>query len=171
MPLEHIVFAAKDRVRVEELASAKANKSFELLFDSFVEPSISGARISVVSARQLLFRIGAVFVDLEVGHETTSDRASLVGQMLDSSHPGHPLAGVPVVLLDRGRSVARTFSNDNGEFQLEFAMKSNLKLSVAVDRNGPVCLPITSLAAKTKPIQRRTKTKSAESAEKTSMTQ
>ena len=117
---------------------------YELLFDTFVHSNAEGTRTSVVSTRQLLFRIGAVFVDVAVGCEANSDRASLIGQMLDSSNPGHPPAGVPVALLDRGRNIASTSSNDNGEFQFQFAMKRNLKLAVAVDREGPVYLPISS---------------------------
>ena len=104
--------------------------------------AVAAARSTVVSARQLLYRIGTVYVDMELGRETNSDRASLLGQMLDSSRPGHPLAGVPVVLLNRGRSMASTSSNDNGEFQLEFAMKRDLKLAVEVNSDGPVYLPI-----------------------------
>ncbi|HVH88379.1 MAG TPA: hypothetical protein VM912_16790 [Terriglobales bacterium] len=126
-----------------------SENAFELLFDSFVEPAKTRARTSVTSARQLLFRIGPVFVDLQVGRESSSDRASLIGQMLDSSNPGHPPVGIPVILLDGGRSVARTCSNDNGEFQLEFVMKKNLQLSVAVNRDNPVSLPITSAPGKT----------------------
>jgi hypothetical protein len=85
-----------------------------------------------------------VFVDLEVGRETDSNRASLIGQMLDSSDPSNPPAGVPIVLLDRGRRVAKTLSNDHGEFRLQFAVKNNLRLSVELDRDKPVHLPITN---------------------------
>jgi len=119
-----------------------ADFEFELLFDSRTQPATAGTRSSVVSARQLLYRIGVVYVDMQVDKEVNSDRASLFGQMLDISQPGHPPVGVPVVLLDRGRSVARTSSDDNGEFQLEFSMKRDLQLSVAVDRDRPVSLPI-----------------------------
>jgi hypothetical protein len=53
------------------------------------------------------------------------------------------MAGIPVVLLDRRRRIARTSSNDNGEFHLEFDMKNDLKLVVSVDRQR-VHLPITN---------------------------
>ena len=154
-------------LEVLAIVSVKASFKYELLYDSLVQSAAEGSRnslvapvqsaaegtrTSVVSARQLLFRIGAIFVDVEVGCEAESGRASLIGQMLDSSNPSHPPAGVRIVLLNRGRNIASTSSNDNGEFQLRFAMKRNLKLSVAVDRDRPVCLPITSSPAKTNPI-------------------
>ena len=154
-------------LEVLAIVNVKASFRYELLFDSLVQSAAAGTRnslvsavqsaaegtrTSVVSARQLLFRIGAIFVDVEVGCEAESGRASLIGQMLDSSNPGHPPAGVPIVLLNRGRNIASTSSNDNGEFQLQFAMKRNLKLSVGVDRDSPVCLPITRAPAKTNSI-------------------
>ena len=135
---------------LQSLSVPGAGKNgYELLFDTFVQSNSEGTRTTVVSARQLLFRIGAVFVDLEVGCEANSDRASLIGQMLDSSNPGHPPAGVPITLLDRGRNIASTSSNDNGEFQFQFAMKRNLKLSVAVNPESPVHLPISRPQVKT----------------------
>ena len=130
---------------LQTLSVLGADKNgYELLFDTFVHWNAVGTRTSVVSTRQLLFRIGAVFVDVAVGCEANSDRASLIGQMLDSSNPGCATTGVPVALLDRGRNIASTSSNDNGEFQFQFAMKRNLKLAVAVDRGDPVYLPISS---------------------------
>lgn len=116
----------------------------ELLFDSEDQSAGSGLRNSVIATRQLLFRIGSVFVDIEVGRETDSNRASLIGQMLDSSSPGHPPAGIRIALLDRNRPVASASSNDHGEFRLQFAVKDNLKLSVELDRKNPVYLPITN---------------------------
>ena len=150
MPSQDRLFKLEDLLAILPAKPNRKKKKdrYELLFDTLVQTATQGTRTSVVSARQLLFRIGAIFVDVEVGREANSDRASLIGQMLDSSNPGHPPAGVPIILLDRGRNVASTSSNDNGEFQFQFAMKSNLKLSVAVDPGSPVFLPITSPPAK-----------------------
>lgn len=116
---------------------------YELLFDSQEQAASDGLRNFVIAARQLLFRIGSVFVDLEVVRETDSNRASMVGQVLDSANPGHPPAGIPIALMDHGRAVASTSSNDHGEFRLHFALKDNLKLCVELDRQEPVHLPIT----------------------------
>jgi hypothetical protein len=146
---EEMALVANNYSSVEKNADNNGGeKPYELLFDSDEQATTSGLRNSVVAARQLLFRIGPIFVDVEVGRESDSDRAMLVGQMLDSSNPGHPPVGVPVVLLDRGRRVANTSSNDHGEFRLQFVVKSNLKLSVQFDREKPVHLPITSPAGK-----------------------
>ena len=129
-----------------EVKIAGGDVAYELLFDSEGQAAGNGLRNSVIAARQLLFRIGSVFVDLEVGRENDSNRASIIGQMLDTSSPGHPPAGIRIALLDRNRLVASASSNDHGEFRLQFAAKDNLKLSVELDRKKPVHLPITNPA-------------------------
>ena len=143
--------AAKDRaLAVTGMSAMTANPQqgrFELLFDSLAQSGNDGIRTSVVVSRQLLFRIGSIFLDVELDKEVNSDRVSLTGQMVESSNPGHPPVGIPVVLLQRGKGIVRTLSNDNGEFQFDFIMRRDLKLEVTVDRSGPVRLPIKLLPA------------------------
>jgi len=131
--------------------TARTKRFFELLFDSFGQPAMAGARASVASARQLLYRVGTVYVDMRVDSEVNSERAALVGQMLDSARPGHPVSGVPVVLLDGRKNVASAISNNNGEFQIEFLLKNNLRLSVTVGDGAPVYLPITGVEERRRP--------------------
>lgn len=146
MTPEEMTRAARNYSAAQNEANVRSGDGevpYEFLFDSYELPASEGIRNSVIAARQLLFRIGSVFVDLEVGRETDSNRASITGQVLDSSNPGCPPSGVPIALLDAGRPVASTSSNDHGEFRLQFALKDNLKLSVELERHKPVQLPIT----------------------------
>ena len=131
----------------------------EILFDSMAQPLPAGARSSFVSDRQVLYRIGSVYVDMEFERQGNSQRWRVVGQMLDSARPGHPLTGVPVCLIERGRNVVRTLSNDNGEFRLEFDANNELKLELSIDRRHPVHLPImvTQLRADTQSFGKKRK--------------
>lgn len=149
-PPDGIVRAVKAYFEAEQ-RSAEPSGMFELLFDSLAQSAVAGARSSVASARQLLYRVGSVYVDMRVDSETNSDRAALVGQMLDSAHPGHPVAGVPVILMDGRKSLVSTVSNNNGEFHLEFLLKNNLRLSVMVGDKCPVYLPITGVEDRRRP--------------------
>ena len=144
-PPEGIVRTVKAYFDAEQRKAAQPKSAFELLLDTLTQPAAAGARASVASARQLLYRIGTVYVDMRVDSELNSSRVALVGQMLDSARPGHPVANVPVILLDGRKNVTSTISNDNGEFHLEFEIKSNLRLSVTVGDNRPVYLPITGI--------------------------
>jgi len=145
MPVDQIFLSVKASFVIEKGKQEASGYPSELLFDSAAQPLPPGARASVVSGRQLLYRIGTVYVDMEMDKRANSERAALVGQMLDSARPGHPLAGVPVSLHEKGRSIARTLSNDNGEFRLEFNLKKDLTLLVSMDRRHPVRLPLTNL--------------------------
>ena len=144
-PPAGIVRAVKAYFVTQQTKAMQPKGAFELLFDSLAQPAVAGARASVASARQLLYRIGTVYVDMRVDSEVNSERAALVGQMLDSARPGHPVSGVPIILMDGRRSVASAMSNDNGEFQIDFVIKSNLRLSVTVGDGAPVYLPITGI--------------------------
>ena len=143
MPPEGTLVTPENLSGTQILATSHTEPDYELLFDSFIQSAGKGIRGPVISARQLLFRIGAVFVDIEARCEANSDRASLVGQILDSSNPGRPLAGVPICLLNRGRNVVSTSSNENGEFHFHFVMKNDLELSVKLDHR-PVYLRISN---------------------------
>ena len=121
-PPSGIVRSVKAYFETQQSEAAQANSMFELMFDSLAQPIAAGARASVASARQLLYRVGTVYVDMRVDSEVNSERAALVGQMLDSAQPGHPVSGVPVVLLDGRKNVASAVSNSNGEFQIEFSI-------------------------------------------------
>jgi hypothetical protein len=144
MSPDQIVLSVKASFAIQKATKNGVTQPSELLFDSMAQPLPPGARASVVSGRQLLYRIGSVYVDMEIDRKANSARAALVGQMLDSARPGHPLAGIPVALHERGRSIANTLSNDNGEFRLEFDVKNDLKLLLSMDRRHPVHLPITN---------------------------
>lgn len=136
-----------------------SHNPLEILFDSTAQPLPAGARSSFVSDRQVLYRVGSVYVDMEFDRQGTSQRWRVVGQMLDSARPGRPLTGVPICLMERGRNVARTLSNDNGEFRLEFDASSELKLELSIDRRHPVHLPIivTQAQAETQSIGKKRK--------------
>src|SRR5947209_3112968 len=144
-PPKGVVRTVKAYFDAEQRRAAVPRSAFELLFESLAKPLAAGVRASVASASQLLYRVGTLYVDMRVDSELNSERAALVGQMLDSAHPGHPVSGVPVILLDGRKNVASTISNSNGEFHLEFSLKSNLRLSVTVGDASPVYLPITGV--------------------------
>lgn len=140
MPPAQIVLTVNASLAIEK--DSNTGSSLEVLFDSAAQPLPAGARSSLVGDRQVLYRLGSVYVDMEFDWQADSRRWLVVGQMLDSARPGRPLSGIPVSLLERGRNIARTTSNDNGEFRLEFDTSPELKLELFIDRRHPVHLPL-----------------------------
>lgn len=117
----------------------------ELLFDSLSQPVTAGARASVASARQLLYRVGTVYVDLRVDMESDSQQAVLVGQLLDSSKPGHPISDVRVSIRSGRKKFSESVSNANGEFQMEFPVQSNMEVTLQLTEKEKVSLPLTGI--------------------------
>lgn len=166
MPPGQVVFSVKASIAIQK--SRSEHPPLELLFDSTAQPLPAGARASSVLGRQLLYRIGSVYVDMKVDTIDRPERVLLVGQMLDSARPGHPLEGIPVSLLERRRSVAQTLSNDHGEFRLEFDAKDELKLLLSLDRRHPVhLLVITKDSSGTAPPEKGRHAKAAVGASST----
>jgi hypothetical protein len=114
-----------------------------MLFDSLLEPLAAGVRSSVASARQLLYRVDSIYVDMRIDSESGSERATLVGQLLDASRAGKPVDGVKLTLLGGDSILNSAVSNENGEFQLEFTLRDHVQLLVALDPSAPVCVPIS----------------------------
>jgi len=140
MPPAQVVLTVNASIAIEK--DGHNGTSPEVLFDSTAQPLPAGARSSLVGDRQVLYRLGSVYVDMEFDWQVNSRRWLVVGQMLDSARPGRPLTGIHVALLERGRNIARTTSNDNGEFRLEFDPTGELKLELFIDRRHPVYLPL-----------------------------
>jgi hypothetical protein len=118
----------------------------KLIFDSFRQPLAAGVRTASVSARQLLYKVQDIQVDIRL--EPEARRSSMVGQVLDSSRPDPAVKGAAVILLRGGQDVARTATNDFGEFQLEFDSEELLQLSIKVGEQGTVLIPLRGLEPK-----------------------
>jgi hypothetical protein len=107
-------------------------KLAELMFDTFQQPAMVGVRAGESTGRQLLYKQGSCFIDLRLEQKSGADRVSLVGQVLDSTAPEGCFKHIPVYLLRKRDKVAKTETNEAGEFQLEFKLESDLQLSFGV---------------------------------------
>ena len=81
--------------------------------------------------------------------------ATLVGQIFNRAHPDEPLAILPVYLVSGKEILARTCSNNFGEFQLDYEPRSRLSLHIRGNRNlpGQIELPLGRLGGETTPRQ------------------
>lgn len=97
-------------------------------------------------SRQTLFEAGDFSVHLRFEQASRSARISLVGQIANRRMPEPPMAHVPV-LLTRGRTVvARSMSNEFGEFQVEYEPHRALQLQIPVSQGRQrVRLALTDL--------------------------
>ena len=99
-----------------------------LVFDTFDEPALAGVRRVGAPPRQLLFRAGAVDVDVKIESVETNDRISLVGQVLSNSEKFFD--NTPVKLESHGMVRYKTLTNSVGEFVFDEVPKDTYHLSV-----------------------------------------
>ena len=126
------VFALQQPEKVHILPRILA----KLVYDSFREPLPAGVRAGHRLSRQALYEAGDYCVDLRMEHEQGSSTVLLVGQVANRKQPHQALARVPVVLMSGKSLLARTLSNEFGEFQLEYVPGKHLKLLVPVEQSG-----------------------------------
>ena len=107
-----------------------------LVFDSFREPLPAGVRSQHRISRQTLYEAGEYALDLRQEQERGAARVSVVGQIASRKEPGRAFAGVPVALFAGASVLARSVSNEFGEFQIEYAPARDLRLDVGV-AEGP----------------------------------
>lgn len=104
-----------------------------MVFNSFDAALTAGTRgLAEEVSRQTLFEAGDFSVHLRFEQPSRSTRVSLVGQISNRRTPEPPMAHVPV-FLTRGRTVvARSLSNEFGEFQVEYEPRKALQLHIPV---------------------------------------
>lgn len=107
-----------------------------LVFDSFAEPLPAGVRAQQPLSRQTLYEAGPYALDLRQEQECGSARVALVGQIADREQPARALAGVSVVLTSGRTVLARTASNEFGEFHVEYDSTRRIRLQVGIEGTG-----------------------------------
>ena len=125
----------------------KASRGFRMLFDSALQPITAGIRGSV-SARQFLYETDDYYIDLRLEPRREADRSCLIGQILTRQGVDRVAAGVSVRVQNGKVSVAETFANRFGEFQLEFDGAAGLHISIGGNEDNEIVLPLHGIRGK-----------------------
>jgi hypothetical protein len=125
-------------VRLAKAAFAAAGRATELkvknglvevLFDSFLQPMVAGARSSGLGTRQMLYRADPYQIDIQIEAKPEGNRLTVTGQLLDISSPGVVGRDVKVTLSNHRGKVIHTVTNEFGEFRGEIENTGDLELS------------------------------------------
>jgi hypothetical protein len=112
------------------VAQRKEKGSFvEVMFDSFLQPLLAGARSSGVGARQMLYRADPYQIDIQIDAKPEGNRLTVTGQLLDVSSPGIVGRDVKITLSNHRGNVIHTVTNQFGEFRGEIENTGDLELS------------------------------------------
>ena len=122
-----------------------------LVFDSFKQPALAGARSGTPGMRHALYEAGDYSVDIRLEEERDSSRVNMVGQLALRSHTTDSFDGVPIMLMLGRKVVTEAVSNKFGEFQLSYEPNSRLKLHVPIlNRRECIELQLGSFVPKTR---------------------
>jgi hypothetical protein len=101
----------------------------EVLFDSFLQPMLAGARSIGLGTRQMLYRADPYQIDVQIEAKPEGNRLMVTGQLLDVSSPGVVGRDVKITLSNHSGNVMHTVTNQFGEFRGEIENTGDLELS------------------------------------------
>src|SRR5216683_5447677 len=125
-------------VRIAKAAFAAAGRAtqreektglVEVLFDSFLQPMLAGARSSSLGTRQMLYRADPYQIDIQIEAKPEGNRLMVTGQLLDVNNPGIVGRNVNITLSNHRGNLIRTVTNQFGEFRGEIENSGDLELS------------------------------------------
>lgn len=134
-------------VKLEFKARHAEEVEAKLVFDSMAQPAFAGVRSAgAAAARQIVYEVEGMMVDLRFDRPHRSSCISLIGQVLDQNAPRVSLANAAVMLWnEKGLVLAETRTNGLGEFQLEFELQNRLRLSIQALAGKLIRIPLANL--------------------------
>jgi hypothetical protein len=144
-PPEHVVNMAKALVQAPKREKAlRIREIAELVFDSFLTPQLAGVRSAAgVGTRQLLYRAGEVMIDVRFEANDESEKFAVTGQVFRDQGSKVGITRVPISLISGKNELARTSTNQFGEFYLEHeSADKNLQVSLEVNSEKDVFIPL-----------------------------
>jgi CheY-like chemotaxis protein len=112
-----------------------------MIFDSSRYPLPAGMRGSSPGARQLAYQHKATIVDLSVEFAQGSSRMLLAGQVLSGERKSKN-DGLSVLLVGETGTLARTATNQYGEFQVEGEFSYEVSLEIRLGERYWVAVPL-----------------------------
>jgi hypothetical protein len=141
--LPHLWASLEERVvspRLRELAP-RAMPAARLVFDSLREPLSAGVRTLSSGARQLAYQHERTIIDVSIDAGHGSGRMCLTGQVLAQGNKSK-IGDLSVVLVNGSGTLARTTTNQFGEFHIECEFPEDLSLEIRLGERSWVLLPL-----------------------------
>jgi CheY-like chemotaxis protein len=112
-----------------------------VIFDSFRYPLPAGVRSLSPGARQLAYQHKRTIIDVSIDFEHGSGQLSLAGQVLGIEGKGKN-SGLPVLLVSGTGTLARTATNEFGEFHVECEFPEDMSLEIRLGERSWVLVPL-----------------------------
>jgi len=122
-----------------------------LIFDSFRSPVTTGVRGLSPGVRQLAYEYKSAVIDLSIEFPEGFGRTSIAGQVLYGERKGAS-DGLSVLLVSGVGTLARTATNQFGEFHLEFDSADAVSLEIRLGERSWVLVPLGKMDWPRKPL-------------------
>jgi hypothetical protein len=143
-PLESVRTAKAAFATARRASKRKEADSFiEVLFDSFLQPALAGARSAGTGMRQMLYRADPYQLDVQIEMKPEGDRLAITGQLLNISQPDVAASQVLVTLSNGRGSLVYTMTNQFGEFGGEIENSGDLEISFPRPGEKPVVISLS----------------------------
>jgi hypothetical protein len=120
----------------------KAAGFIKLVFDSFLQPVMAGARSAGAGMRQMLYRADPYQVDIQIESKPEGNRMVVTGQLLDISRPDIVGREIQISFSNKRGSVVHTVTNKFGEFRGEIDNSGDLELSFPRPDEKPIVISL-----------------------------
>lgn len=142
-----------DTVRVVKAAFAAAGlkgqrkesrSQISVLFDSFLQPVVEGARSAATDStqRQMLYRADPFQIDVQIEAKPGTNDLMVTGQLLDLTNPAIAGQDINVTLSNLRGHVVHAVSNKNGEFTCEIKNSGDLQITFAGAHGEPIVISL-----------------------------
>jgi hypothetical protein len=148
LPPEEAVRIARAAFVGSGRGQAKSGSLIEVLFDSFLQPAVAGARSIGSGTRQMLYRSDPYEVHVNIEAKPEGGRIIITGQLQDFRHPNVPCHDVPVMLSNLRGHVVQTVTNQAGEFCEEMKYSGDLELKFPGPRDTSVIISLRDALGK-----------------------
>jgi hypothetical protein len=117
-----------------------------LILPSWQEPLMQGVRGGAIPMHHLLYQRGTTLLDMRLEPRAERGLVTMTGQITDPAKSDAAFGRRPVVVLKGREEMARTETNQFGEFQLEFRPGEDLILVVDLECQVFLVSPLPSSA-------------------------
>lgn len=120
----------------------ESGSRISVLFDSFLQPVVEGARSMATATRQMLYRADPFQIDVQVEAKPNGTHLVVTGQLMDMSNPSVFSKDVPVTLSNMRGHVVHAVSNQNGEFSCEIKNSGDLQMAFECPSGKPIVISL-----------------------------
>jgi hypothetical protein len=143
-PADEIVRVAKAQFAIGGPGAKRreTNSLIEVLFDSFSQRALAGARSVGTETRQMLYRAEPYQIDVQIEAQAEGNSLVVTGQLMDARHPEVAGSDVLVTLSNRRGHQVKTVTNQFGEFHGEINNSGDVELSFAGHDEKPIVISL-----------------------------